>query len=224
MQHRHISVIIPALNEERVIASTLAALKNQPPPFEILVADGHSDDSTREVAARYAHVLRAPRGRARQMNAGAAEAHGDILLFLHADTLLPENGLDLIRHAVDSGAEGGIFRLAFDQWTPLLRFYSFCTRFPLKRFSFGDRGLFVRRDVFEEIGGFRDIPLFEDLELARMLHERGGFTFLEESVITSARRFMRNGPLRQQLRNSYLWLHYVAGTDPEKLKKLYRYE
>lgn len=219
-----ISVIIPAVNEAATLASTLDAVRRQEVRHEIIVVDGGSDDATTSIARRHARVLDAPRGRALQMNRGARAARGDVLLFLHADTHLPEDGLERVRNAVDAGYEGGAFRLAFDRTTPLLRFYSFCTRFPLPRFCFGDRAVFVLRDVFVEVGGYPDIPIFEDLELVRALHERGRFAFLPASVTTSARRFHRHGPFRQQMRNSYLWLHYVAGRDPHTLAHLYDYE
>ena len=224
MTEHFISIIIPALNEADCIAPTLDTVHSQQHPHEIIVVDGGSIDGTPSRASEKAQVIASARGRAIQMNRGAAAARGDILLFLHADTLLRPGTLNYISRSIDQGAEGGVFRLAFDQWTPLLRFYSFCTRFPLPRFCFGDRALFVRRDVFAEIGGYREIPLFEDLELARMLAERGRFRFLPEYVTTSARRFIRHGPLRQQLRNTYLWLHYVAGSDPRKLEHMYRYD
>lgn len=219
-----VSVIIPALNEEEGIVRTLLSVEAQRETHEIIVADGGSDDDTRSLAASHARVVESSRGRARQMNTGAASARGDVLLFLHADTLLPDDALSIVRQTIENGAEGGVFRLAFDRWSPLLRLYSFCTRLPIPRLCFGDRAIFVRRDVFENLGGYPDVPLFEDLELVRMLHDRGAFVFLDEAVTTSARRFELYGPLRQQLRNTYLWLHYVAGTDPRKLAHLYRYD
>ncbi len=107
--------------------------------------------------------------------------------------------------------------------TPLLRFYSFCTRLPLPRLCFGDRGLFVRRAVFEALGGFPKVPIFEDLEMVRLLYKRGGFRFLSRAITTAARRFESVGPLRQQLLNIYLWMRYVAGTDPARIAHLYSY-
>jgi hypothetical protein len=145
-------------------------------------------------------------------------------LFLHADTVLPPKGITTIRRALAaSSATAGTFRLQFDASSPLLRFYAWCTRWPWIRLCFGDRGLFVERSAFEAVGGYPNWPLFEDLELAARLHRHGDFRFLDAAVTTSARRFQRHGLLAQQLRNLYLWLHYVCGADPERVAHLYRY-
>jgi len=220
-----ISIIIPTLNEEAVLPSTLEALQEQDPPFELFVVDGHSTDGTRERAREEgATVLQASRGRASQLNRGAQAARGNIYLFLHADTLLPSGGLAIIRETLaEPEANAGTFGLKFDESTPLLRFYGWCTRWPWIRLCFGDRGLFVTKSAFEDVGGYPNWPIFEDLELAARLHRHGGFCFLDTAVTTSARRFRRNGILTQQLRNLYLWLHYVCGTDPEHVAPLYRY-
>lgn len=220
-----ISVVIPTLNEARRIEATLEAVAAQAGPAEVLVADGGSTDETAARAEGRARVLTAPPGRAVQMNAGAAQARGDVLLFLHADTLLPPDGLEAIRRALaDPHVQAGTFRLRFDRETPLLRFYSLCTRLPFPHFCFGDRGLFVRRAAFEAVGGFPPLPIFEDLEMVRRLVRRGGFRYLEPAVITAARRYEAHGPLRQQLRNAGLWLRYLAGTDPRRLAPLYTYD
>lgn len=221
----HLSVVIPALNEAERIEATLRAVRVQSVPAEVIVVDGGSTDETVRRAAAHARVVHAEPGRAVQMNAGAARAGGDVLLFLHADTLLPPGAFEAIANALaDPSVEAGAFRLAFDRQSPLLRFYSFCTRLPLAPICFGDRGLFVRRTTFEAVGGFTAWPIFEDLEMVRLLHRRGGFRFLPQYVTTAARRFERHGVLRQQLRNTYLWLHYLAGTDPHRLAHLYRYD
>lgn len=156
------------------------------------------------------------------MNHGAKQAIGEVFLFLHADTLLPSNGLAVIRHALaDPDTSSGTFQLQFDTPTPLLHFYAWCTRWPWIRLCFGDRGQFAERSAFEAVGGFPEWPIFEDLELAARLHEHGGFRFLNAAVTTSARRFRRHGLIRQQLRNLYLWSHYMWGTDPERVAHLY---
>ncbi len=211
-----LSIVIPALNEARHIEATLRALATQAPPFETIVVDGGSDDDTALRAGRHARVVSAPRG---------AAATGDALLFLHADTQLPGDALNLVRSSLaDPAVEAGAFRLRFDRSSPLLRLYSACTRIDSPLICFGDRGLFIRRSVFEAVGGFGDLPAFEDLDLVRRLHRRGGFAFLDAFVTTAARRFEAHGRLRQQLLNSYLWTRYLLGTPPEKLAALYRYD
>lgn len=219
-----ISIIIPALNEADRIVDTLASIQCQTGPFEIIVADGGSSDDTVLLASQAASVMSAPRGRANQMNAAAARARGDVLLFLHADTQLHDGALQAIRHAMKNGYESGIFRLEFDRTSPLLHFYSFCTRFRCTRFCFGDRALFMKRDVYEQAGHFPAIPIFEDLEMAKALNQRGTFVYLKDKVTTAARRFESNGPLRQQLLNTLLWVRYLLGTSPFKLAHLYSYE
>jgi rSAM/selenodomain-associated transferase 2 len=218
-----ISVIIPTLNEEATIGPTLRRIHSQASPVEVLVVDGGSEDQTRNRArSADATVLRAPKGRAVQMNHGAQHASAEIFLFLHADTLLPPNGLELIRNALDDPrTSSGTFRVQFDEPAFLLRLYARCTHLPWRRLCFGDRGQFVRRSAFAAVGGFPDWPLFEDLELASRLHRHGGFQFLNAAVTTSARRFRRQGLVRQQLRNLYLWSHYMWGTDPERVAHLY---
>lgn len=220
------SVIIPALNEAERLGATLDSIAAQgETDLEVLVVDGGSTDATAALAIRGgARVLTSPPGRARQMNAGAAAATGDVLLFLHADTLLPPDGLARIREALTRHeAEAGAFRLAFDRWTPLLRFYSACTRLHRPGLCFGDRALFVRRNVFEAIGGYAPLPIFEDLDIVRRLYRRGRFRFLSAYVTTAARRFERQGPLRQQVLNSYLWCSYMLGRSPERLHHRYSY-
>ncbi len=225
MPDRCVSIVIPTLNEAAHLGATLRRIEAQSRPFEVLVVDGHStDDTVQHAEAAGATVLHTDRGRARQLNRGAEAASGDILLFLHADTLLPRNGLSLIREALSpSSATAGTFQLAFDRPSPLLRLYAWCTRWPWIRLCFGDRGLFVERSAFEGVGGYPEWPLFEDLELAARLQADGGFRFLSAAVTTSARRFERCGTLRQQAHNLYLWLHYMAGTDPEQVASLYPY-
>jgi len=220
-----VSIVIPTLNEEGVVGDTIRHLRRQPSPLELVVVDADSSDATREEARTAgASVLTAPAGRGTQLNRGAEAAEGDLLLFLHADTVLPPNGLSLIRRALSRPSMvAGTFQLQFDAQSPLLQLYAWCTKWPWIRLCFGDRGLFTTRSAFESVGGYPEWPLFEDLELAHRLYEYGGFRFLDAAVTTSARRFRRNGVLRQQLRNFYLWLHYVTGADPERVAHLYRY-
>ena len=231
---RTVSVIIPALNEADGIAATLASVARQRPPWEVVVADGGSADGTPEAVARampLARVIRPGRGRARQMNAGAEAASGEILLFLHADTHLPEGALDAVREALaappdrrQAPAVGGCFRTRFvgegarGVW---MRLWESPAWMRWWRFAFGDRAPFVRRETFRAVGGFRQQPLFEDLDFVRDVRARGRFVFLDAAVETSARRFGQNGALRQQLRNFALWTAWNVGVAPERLARFY---
>ncbi|MEM1041726.1 MAG: TIGR04283 family arsenosugar biosynthesis glycosyltransferase [Bacteroidota bacterium] len=217
-----VSIIIPALDEEETLPATLASALGQPGPKEIIVADGGSGDATRQIAGRAGvTVVCAPRGRARQMNAGAAMATGDALLFLHADTQLPDGALDCVREALHGGSTAGCFRLRFDRGGFWLWLWSRPAWMHWHRWAFGDRALFVRRTDFDAVGGFPDQPIFEELDLVRSLRRRGRFAFLPEAVVTSARRFEAVGALRQQLRNWALWGAWCLGVDPERVARFY---
>ena len=199
--------------------------------------DGGSTDGTAETARAAlpeAVVIDAARGRAAQMNAGAARATGEILLFLHADTRLPDGALDAVRAALaDPAVVAGCFRTTFDAGGPagrpafgpvgrrLMRLWEARLWMRWHRFAFGDRALFARRAAFEAAGGFPDQPIFEDLDAVRALRQRGRFVFLDAAVVTSARRFRRHGALGQQLRNLALWLGWNAGVAPARLKRFY---
>lgn len=219
-----IAVIVPTLNEEAFLETFLWDLLGREGDFRITLADGGSSDGTLEIARRFPQVrrLRAEVGRGRQMNAGAREATGDVLLFLHADTLLPPDAFRLIGEALaDREVVGGCFRLAFDREDPWLRTYSFFSRINHPLFTYGDQGLFVRREVFERIGGFREMPILEDVEIQERLRRAGRFVKLRQPVVTSARRFLRYGPVRQQALNVGIVLLYNLGVSPARLKRLY---
>ncbi len=221
-----VSVVICALNEAARIAACVRSVAEQAgPPAEIIVVDGGSADRTPELAPPPARVLTAPRGRAAQLNAGAAASRGDVLLFLHADSLLPAGGLSAMRAALaDPTLAGGTFRLRFDHPAPLLSFLAWCTRFRFTLFHYGDQGIFVRRPVFERLSGFCDQPLLEDLEFLLRLRREGGVGLLETAVTTSARRFLQNGIVRQQALNMALVVLYLLGLNPGRLARWYGVE
>lgn len=215
-----VSVIIPTYNEESTIHKTLEDLITRHQAKEILVVDGGSSDNTAALAKEWTTVLRSGKGRARQMNEGAQHAKGGIFLFLHADTRLPDGGLEKIKEAILSGAQGGRFRMKFDQSDFLLRFYESYTRFHF--FSYGDQGFFVRREVFEKLGGFREDVPFEDIDFYRRLRRMTTPVILKDPVVTSARRFSGVGYLRQKLVNIFLVTLYYAGVNVFRAKeKLY---
>ena len=217
-----ISVIIPTLNEAAHIEATLVSVLAQPEAVEVIVVDGGSEDDTVARASRQVRVMEVSRGRARQMNAGAKGASGEVLVFLHGDTQLPENGLEAIRLALDDpSAVGGCFRTTFDDGGFWMRVWSCRLWMRSHHLAFGDRAPFVRRCTFEAIGGFPDQPLFEDLELVSRIRREGRFVFLDEAVQTSARRFHRHGAFRQQLYNTALWFGWVLGLSSHRLKRFY---
>ena len=224
-----ISVIIPTLNEEKILAQALVALSTIPID-EIVIVDGGSTDHTLKMAEAFcarvsnAHALASPRGRARQMNAGAKATRGETLLFLHADTRLPPRADELIEAALaDRETAGGRFDVRFDRpstWgTVISTLMNWRSR--LSGIATGDQAIFVRRKVFEQIGGFSDIPLMEDIDLSRRLKQIGRMIALHETVTTSFRRWEANGPLRTVLLMWTLRFLYGAGVSPDRLHRFY---
>lgn len=219
-----ISVIVPTLNEAPRLAATLANIRSTLPGAEILVADGGSTDGTPQLAASLgARVTTCARGRGVQLSTGAAHASGDLLLFLHADTLLPANAATVLAaHFARSDTRIGTFRLAFDNAGAFLRACAWLTRLDSVFTRFGDQGIVVRRDFYQQLGGFPPWPLFEDVELLRRARRITRIWSFPANVTTSARRFRHRGPLRQQWLNARLLLRFLTGTPPEKLAALYR--
>ena len=217
-----ISVVIPTLNEESHIEKTLQSVMKQEGDYELYVVDGGSTDNTVTIAKKYACVISSKRGRAIQMNAGAKLCKGDILLFLHADTLLPDNGFREIRKRTrDETVAGGSFYIAFDADNFILRGVSFITRFNFRLFHFGDQGIFVRKDVFQKLHGYKEIPLMEDYDFYKRLREQGKVILIRMPVISSARRFIKKGVIRQLLINKFVVLAYWAGVDIQTIKRFY---
>jgi rSAM/selenodomain-associated transferase 2 len=217
-----ISVIIPALNEAANITAAILSARNQEGDVEVIVADGGSSDATVETARRHALVLSTERGRGLQMNAGARHATGELLLFLHADSLLHPDALAALREtSTDPAIVGGTFTLKFDSEGFWLGLYSVCTRFKFRYFHYGDQGIFVRRSAFEKLGGFKEIPLMEDLDFLQRLRKVGRVTLIDRPVTTSARRFRENGSFRQELLNVLLVCMYICGAKPQTLARWY---
>ena len=220
----NISVIIPVLNEEKTIAATLHALLNLR-PHEIIVVDGGSDDRTGETSRQLgAKVLSAERGRARQMNYGAGCATGEVLLFLHADTKLPDSAFQDIAAALgESRCAGGRFDVELEGRHWMLKIVGALINYRSRatKVSTGDQALFVRREVFERMGGFPDIPLMEDIALCRSLKRLGGIACLRSRVVTSARRWESDGVWRTIFRMWTLKFLYLAGVSPARLKQFY---
>ena len=220
----NISVVIPALNEEKTIAATLTALMALK-PHEVIVVDGGSVDRTREISAETgATVMTGARGRARQMNIGAQQASGDILLFLHADTRLPPTALgDIAAVLKDPRYLGGRFDLKLDGDHPMLKVVGAMINYRsrITHIGTGDQAIFVRREVFVRVGGFPDIPLMEDIAFCRALKRLGGIACLRTKVISSARRWESEGVWQTIAKMWILKLLYLAGVSPAKLKRFY---
>jgi rSAM/selenodomain-associated transferase 2 len=219
-----LSVIVPVLEEEGTLAATLARVRAAG-VHELIVVDGGSRDGTCVVAARDAdRVLAAPAGRAAQMNAGAAVASGDVLLFLHADTLLPDGFATAIARALDDPATvAGRFDVRLEGGSRLLPLVAAAINWRSRwtRIATGDQAIFVRRRAFEAVGGYAPVALFEDVRLTVALKRRGRIACLREHVVTSARRWERRGPLRTVLLMWGLRLGHALGVSPARLRRLY---
>ena len=219
-----ISVIIPVFNEELTIGAVLESVLRLEPD-EILVVDGGSLDKTRELAAsRGVKVISSERGRARQMNLGAESARGDVFLFLHADTRLPESALVDIRGAMQNcSIAGGRFDVSLDGEGWMLKIVGtmISLRSRLSGVATGDQAIFVRREVFNKLGGYPEIPLMEDVALSRALKRAGKVACLKSRVITSARRWKTEGVWRTIFKMWVLKSLYLLGVSPFRLKRFY---
>jgi rSAM/selenodomain-associated transferase 2 len=220
----NISVVLPVLNEEQSIRGTLQSLIRLT-PYEIIVVDGGSRDRTLEICKEFAvDVMHAERGRARQMNVGARRASGEVLLFLHADTRLPQSALNDIAAALsDSRYLGGRFDVELEGAHWMLKIVGTLINWRSRatKVATGDQALFVRREVFDRMGGFPDIPLMEDIAFCRALKRIGGVACLRSRVITSARRWERDGVWRTIFKMWSLKVCYLAGVSPMRLKRFY---
>lgn len=218
--------MIPALDEAPNLARLLPELEGCWPAAEVIVVDGGSRDGSREIVHRHPGVrwLSCAAGRARQMNAGARAAAGAVLVFLHADTRLPSRALEAIARALrDPAVVGGRFDVRFDSPLRIMRIVAALmnARSRWTGIATGDQALFVRRDVFEALGGFPDIPLMEDVEFSRRLKRRGRMACLRLRVATSARKWEREGAIRTIGLMWSLRLLYVCGVAPHTLHRWY---
>ena len=220
-----LSVIVPMLNEAGTIRGTLAAIRAGAPDAEILAVDGGSSDNSALVARELADdVITCDRGRARQMNAGAAGALGENLVFVHADTLVPLSfGSDIAGALSDPAVVGGRFDVMLDDRAFIFRLigHMISIRSRISRTGTGDQAIFVRRDVFARLGGFPDLELCEDLDFARRLKRTGKVACLRSRVTTSARRWQRDGVARTVLRMWMIRSLYLLGVSPSRLKRVY---
>ena len=220
-----ISVIIPVLNEAKILERTLSQLHPELKSHELIVVDGGSTDASVGIGKKYGRVITSERGRAKQLNAGAAVATGDILIFLHADIWLESGTLASVTTALSSGYVGGGFRQKIDGRSFLYRLIEIAgdMRGKYLKVFYGDSGIFLARADFEKIGGFPDVPIMEEMEFSRELRRLGKTTLLTPCIYISPRRWEAKGIVRTTLNNWLITLLYFFRVSPEKLSKLYHH-
>ncbi|WP_083583003.1 TIGR04283 family arsenosugar biosynthesis glycosyltransferase [Phormidesmis priestleyi] len=220
-----ISIIIPVLNEAHQLSKILHILQ-QALDVEIIVIDGGSQDQTLEIAKRAGvKIIQSPIGRAHQMNAGVADATGDILLFLHADTRLPRDFDLTIRDTLSqSTVIAGAFRLKIDApgWKLRVIEWGVNARSRYLQMPYGDQAIFLKTTTFQALGGFPNLPIMEDFELVRQLKRQGRIAIASTAVITSGRRWQKLGAVRTTLINQCVILAYLLGVSPDRVAQWYR--
>ena len=220
---KRISIIVPVLNEGPYLDHFLAKLARS--PHELIVVDGGSNDQTPQIASRHADIFTvSPRGRGIQQHWGALRATGDILLFLHADTFLPPHFEAMIISTLRDGEISlGAFKLRLFPSNPWLRLVAHVAnlRSALLKLPYGDQAFFMKKDSYFKVGGFRDIPIMEDVDLVRRARRAGKIRILNAHVATSARRWYKEGMVLTTLRNWSLMIRYFMGTSPSALKPHY---
>jgi rSAM/selenodomain-associated transferase 2 len=222
-----ISVVIPVLNEVGCVGASLRQFGCVEEGVDLIVVDGGSADGTREVVLEtgVARLIDSDRGRAAQMNAGAAAADGDVLLFLHADGVLPAGWVEMVRDALaDERAVGGRFRLALSEGGVLFALIAWMStvRSRYLGITYGDQGIFARRTAFEKVSGFPDRRIFEDSEFCRDLSRQGRFVMVKASLTTSTRRWRQWGIVGTVLRMWWLRVLYSLSVSDERLSRMYK--
>ncbi len=221
-----VSVIVPTLNEEDGIDSFLRHVSGLAPDLEIIVVDGGSSDATVVKASERATVLHGPRGRGAQMNAGAREAEGEILWFLHADCFPHPDSVAAMEDALSEVAVvGGGFEYDLDHPGFFFRLTESVSNRKNRAFGllFGDMGIFVRRSVFETMGGYREFPLMEDMDFCERLKHEGDIAIIPLRIKTSARRWLDEGIVKNLVRNWILQAGWKCGVSPNRLAKWYSF-
>ncbi len=220
-----ISIIIPVLNEEKRIKDLLEKINSLHGEKEVIVVDGGSTDDTGLIASKYAKVVKSKKGRALQMNTGAKHANGDILWFVHCDSIPFKNALIEIEDIIDRGYIGGGFSIYFYDYNSLfMKFISVTSnlRGKILKLYFGDQGIFIKKEYFKQIGGYPEIDLMEDWEFSMRIKKIGKTKMLPFFMGTSSRRFTKGGVLKTFLRMQKIKFLYILGVSPSALNKIYR--
>ena len=220
-----ISIIIPVLNEAKILEQTLSRLHSELGHHELIIVDGGSTDGSTCIAEKYGKVLISERGRSKQLNAGAAAASGNILIFLHADIWLELGALAAVETALSLGYVGGGFRQKIDGKNMLYRAIEIAGNIRGKylKVFYGDSGIFLSRAAFEQIGGFPEMPILEEMEFSKALRQLGKTTLVTPHIHISARRWETKGIIRTTANNWLITLLYFLKFSPEQLAKLYRH-
>jgi rSAM/selenodomain-associated transferase 2 len=221
-----ISVVIPSWRDTENLAALLPALSAQEGVGETVVVDASGDERAEEIVLRFGakFISCATPNRGQQMNLGAAASNGDVIIFQHCDTCLDDNHLEAIRRALsDSPIVGGAFFRKFDGRHPRLMWLESVARFLTRHGGtlYGDQSIFVRREVFEKLGGFANIPLMEDVEFSRRLRSAGKIAVLDPPVASSARRHLQKGAWRTTIQNGLFIILYNLGVSPHRLHRWY---
>ena len=223
-----VSVIIPTLDEEACLRDCLQSLSACTPPFEVIVCDGGSSDRTLEIAFASSNVkvIKCPlKNRARQMNLGAESATGKLLWFVHADSMVRKESLDLIRSALDGNPKGlGAFRFALNAGDTFFRVIEAGVRLRclLLKLPYGDQGYFLSKETFRELGGFPEVSMLEDLIFVRRAKKKVGLLILDAPLLTSARKWNQRGMLRVTLTHFAITLFYFLGASPQVIARFLR--
>lgn len=217
------SVILISYNEEEIIYQCISTIKTADPSVQIILSDGGSTDSTISIAEKEnIKIINSEPGRGIQCNAGAEYADGDILLFLHSDTYLPQNAFEILDEYFSSKeVNAGTFRLSFDRENPVLSFYSKFTTFDSIFTRFGDQCIVMRKTFFDQLNGFKDWPIFEDVDILKRARKITKIHSFPAYVITSARRFEKTGAVMQQLLNFWFIIQFLLGRPPAELALMY---
>jgi rSAM/selenodomain-associated transferase 2 len=218
-----ITIILPIYNESKTIAPMLEQLSKLPGDWEVLFSDGGSDDTLAQIGSRF-QILNAPKGRANQMNFAAKQATSDYIWFVHCDSQLPADAHAQISSAAEKGAKWGCFHIGFDYDGPFMGCNTYLSnRRARKGIAFGDQGIWVQKELFEEMGGFPDLPIMEDYEFSRRMKEnRIPICQLPGRIITSGRRYEKKFPLLTMWQMFYLRCLYRRGVDIQEIARRYK--